>query len=108
MNVSLVDMGNRFRMVVNEVEAVKSRHDLPKLPVARVLWKPYPDMKTACTAWILAGGAHHTCFSQNLKLEHIEDFADIAGIELIHIGKSTGIRDLRNELRWNEIYYATK
>jgi L-arabinose isomerase len=108
INVSVVDMGNRFRMLVNEVEAVAPEHELPKLPVARVTWKPYPDMKTACTAWILAGGAHHTCFSQNLGVEHIEDFADIAGTELIHIGKSTEIRSLKNELRWNEMYYATK
>lgn len=108
INVSLVDMGNRFRMLVNDVQAVTPEQDLPKLPVARVTWKPLPDMKTACTAWILAGGAHHTCYSQNLNVEHVEDFADIAGIELVHIGKSTEIRSLKNELRWNEMYYATK
>jgi L-arabinose isomerase len=108
MNVSLVNMGNRFRMVVNDVKAVPPEQDLPKLPVARVTWKPLPDMKTACTAWILAGGAHHTCYSQNLHVEHVEDFADIAGIELIHIGKSTDIRSFKNELRWNELYYAIK
>jgi len=105
LNASLVDMGNRFRLLVNEVEAVKPEHDLPKLPVARVLWKPYPDMYTGCAAWILAGGAHHTCYSQNLSAEHLQDFADIANIEVVHIGKNTILNQLRNELRWNEIYY---
>jgi len=105
LNASLVDMGNRFRLLVNEVEAVKPEHDLPKLPVARVLWKPYPDMYTGCAAWILAGGAHHTCYSQNLTAEHLQDFADIANIEVVQIGKNTILNQLRNELRWNEIYY---
>jgi L-arabinose isomerase len=73
LNASIVDMGNRFRLIVNEVEAVKAEHDLPKLPVARVLWKPLPDMKTGCAAWIYAGGAHHTGYSQNLTAEHMED-----------------------------------
>ena len=80
LNASVIDMGNRFRLLVNEVEAVTPQQELPKLPVARVLWKPLPDMQTACAAWILAGGAHHTCYSQNLTAEHLEDFAEIAGI----------------------------
>jgi len=105
INASVIDMGNRFRLIVNEVEAVKPQNDLPKLPVARVLWKPYPDMNTGCAAWILAGGAHHTCYSQNLTSEHMQDFADMAGIEFILIGKKTDIRELKNELRWNELYY---
>jgi L-arabinose isomerase len=105
INASLVDMGNRFRLIVNEVEAVAPTHELPKLPVARVLWKPYPDMKTGCSAWILAGGAHHTGYSQNLTTEHMRDFADMAGIELAIIGKSTDLWQFRNELRWNEVYY---
>ncbi|MDQ6845344.1 MAG: L-arabinose isomerase [Bacteroidota bacterium] len=105
LNVSVIDMGNRFRMLVNEVEAVAPEHDLPRLPVARVLWKPYPDMATGCAAWILAGGAHHTCFSQNLTSEHLEDFADMAGIETVFIDKETKLRDLKNELRWSEVYY---
>lgn len=105
INASLVDMGNRFRLLINEVETVAPKYDLPKLPVARVLWKPYPDMKTGCEAWILAGGAHHTCFSQNLTAEHLQDFADIAGIETVLIGKRTNLYDLKNELRWNEMYY---
>ena len=105
LNASIVDMGNRFRLIVNEVKAVVPDHDLPKLPVARVLWKPYPDMKTGCAAWIYAGGAHHTCYSQNLTTEHLQDFADIAGIEFVRIGKDTKLDQLRNELRWNDASY---
>jgi len=105
LNASIVDMGNRFRLLINEVEAVEPQNDLPNLPVARVLWKPYPDMKTGCAAWIYAGGAHHTAYSQNLTAEHLQDFADIAGLEFIRIGKDTKLDQLRNELRWNEVYY---
>ncbi|HLL42993.1 MAG TPA: L-arabinose isomerase [Segetibacter sp.] len=105
LNASIVDMGNRFRLIVNEVEAVAAEHDLPKLPVARVLWKPYPDMKTGCAAWIYAGGAHHTGYSQNLTSEHMEDFASFAGIEYVLIGKQTNLYQLKNELRWSEVYY---
>ncbi|MBO9661073.1 MAG: L-arabinose isomerase [Chitinophagaceae bacterium] len=105
LNASIIDMGNRFRLLVNEVEAVKTTETLPKLPVARVLWKPYPDMKTGCAAWILAGGAHHTCYSQNLTSEHLEDFADMANIEYVLIGKDTKLSQLKNELRWSEVYY---
>jgi L-arabinose isomerase len=105
LNASIIDMGNRFRMLVNEVEAVAPQHDLPKLPVARVLWKPYPDMKTACAAWILAGGAHHTGYSQNLNSEHMQSFAEMAGIEFVKIGKNTDLYQFKNELRWSEVYY---
>ena len=105
LNASLIDMGNRFRLLVNEVEAVAPVHELPNLPVARVLWKPLPDMATGCAAWILAGGAHHTCYSQNLTSEYLENFADMAGIETVFIDKETKLRDLKNELRWNEVYY---
>lgn len=105
INASIVDMGNRFRLLVNEVVAVDPIQSLPKLPVARVLWKPYPDMKTGCAAWIYAGGAHHTCYSQNLTAEYMEDFAEMAGIEYVLIGKNTNLYDLKNQLRWNEVYY---
>ncbi len=105
LNASIVDLGNRFRLLINEVEAVTPKEDLPKLPVARVLWKPYPDMKTGCAAWILAGGAHHTCYSQNLTTEHLDDFAAIAGIESVLIGKKTELRQLKNELRWSEVFF---
>jgi len=105
LNASLIDMGNRFRLLVNEVEAVEPRNELPNLPVARVLWKPQPDMKTGCAAWIYAGGAHHTVYSQNLTAELIQDFADMAGLEFVRIGQDTKLDQLRNELRWNELYY---
>ena len=105
LNASIVDMGNRFRLLVNEVLAVKPFDQLPKLPVARVLWKPYPNMHTGCAAWILAGGAHHTCYSQNLSSEHLEDFAEMAGIEYLLIGKETHLYQFKNELRWNETFY---
>jgi len=105
LNASIVDMGNRFRLLVNEVLAVKPFDQLPNLPVARVLWKPYPNMHTGCAAWILAGGAHHTCYSQNLSSEHLEDFAEMAGIEYLLIGKETQLYQFKNELRWNEAFY---
>jgi L-arabinose isomerase len=105
LNASVIDMGNRFRLLVNDVQVVEPLHDMPGLPVASVLWKPKPDMPTACTSWILSGGAHHTCFSQNLTAEHLEDFAEMAGIECIHIGEKTTIRDIKNELRWNNMFY---
>ena len=105
INASIVDMGNRFRLIVNEVQAVKAKHDLPKLPVARVLWKPLPDMRTGCAAWIYAGGAHHTGYSQNLTKEHMEDFASFANIEYVVIGKGTDLYQFKNELRWNDAYY---
>jgi L-arabinose isomerase len=105
LNASIIDMGERFRMLVNTVEAVKAPQSLPKLPVARVLWKPLPDFKSACTAWILAGGAHHTCYSQNLSVECLEDFAAMAGIEFVLIGKNTDIYQFKNELKWNDMYY---
>ena len=104
LNASIIDMGNRFRLLVNEVEAIKPKNDLPKLPVARVLWKPLPDMQTGCAAWILAGGAHHTCYSQNLTSEHLEDFAEIAGIECVRINKDTTLHQFKNELKWSEAY----
>ncbi|MGZ5133782.1 MAG: L-arabinose isomerase [Flavitalea sp.] len=105
LNASIIDMGNRFRLLVNEVEAVSPPYDLPKLPVARVLWKPLPDMQTACAAWILAGGAHHTCYSQNLNSEHLEDFAEIAGMEYVLINNSTELYQLKNQLKWSETSY---
>ncbi|MFL5773131.1 MAG: L-arabinose isomerase [Flavisolibacter sp.] len=105
LNASMIDMGNRFRLLVNEVEAVEPKNELPKLPVARVLWKPLPDFSTACAAWILAGGAHHTVFSQNLTVEHLQDFSEMAAIEMVVIDSKTTIREWKNELRWNEMYF---
>lgn len=105
LNASLVDMGDRFRLVVNTVEGVDVENELPKLPVARVLWKPEPDMKTACSAWIYAGGAHHTVYSQNLSTEYLEDFARIAQLELVLIDKSTALNQFEKDLRFSEVYY---
>jgi L-arabinose isomerase len=105
INASLIDLGNRFRLIVNEVEAV-SHPELPKLPVARAVWECKPDFKTALAAWIYAGGAHHTGYSYALRSEHMEDFAEIAGIELVVIDEHTRLREFRNELRQNDLYYT--
>ncbi|AVR46229.1 L-arabinose isomerase [Christiangramia fulva] len=105
LNASLVDLGNRFRLIVNEVEAVEPEADLPNLPVARVLWEPMPEMETAVTSWILAGGAHHTVYTQAINTEFLEDLADIAGIELLVIDEKTTVRDFKDRLNANEAYY---
>ena len=105
INASLVDMGSRFRLIVNEVNAVKPPK-LPKLPVARAVWECKPDFKTACAAWIHAGGAHHTGYSYSVTTEHMEDFAEIAGIELAVIDGDTRLRSFKQELRQNDLYYA--
>ncbi len=105
INASLVDMGNRFRLIVNEVEAITPMADLPKLPVARVLWDCKPNLDIAATSWILAGGAHHTVYSQGLTTEYMEDFADIAGIELLVIDEKTTIREFKDKINANEAYF---
>ncbi len=105
LNVSLVDLGNRFRLIVNEVEAVEVTEAFPKLPTARALWKPQPSMEVGLQAWLLAGGAHHTVYSQNLTTEYMEDLAELLGIELVVIDKDTTIRGLKNELRFNDVAY---
>jgi L-arabinose isomerase len=105
INATLIDLGNRFRLLVNEVDVVKPPRALPKLPVARAVWACRPSLKTACAAWIYAGGAHHTGFSYAVKTEHLEDLAEIANLELVVIDDSTDIRSFKQELRNNEIYY---
>jgi L-arabinose isomerase len=105
---SIIDMGNRFRMLVNEVDVVAPRQSLPKLPVARAVWVPKPNLKIAAAAWIYAGGAHHTGFSQALTMEHLEDFAEIAGIELIRIDAETRLHQLRRELVWSDAAYKLR
>jgi L-arabinose isomerase len=104
LNASLIDMGNRFRLIVNEVEAV-TVPEMPRLPVARVLWKPLPDLKTAATAWILAGGAHHTAFTKAINPEYLEDLSEMAGIEYLLINQNTDISEFKKEIRVNEVYY---
>jgi L-arabinose isomerase len=103
--VSLIDIGDRFRMIVNEIEVVAPDADLPKLPVSRALWVPKPDLRTAAEAWLLAGGAHHTVFTQALRTEHLTDLAEIAQVELLVIDEETTIANFKRELRWNEAYY---
>ena len=102
---SLVDLGNRFRLIINEVECGKTEKPMPKLPVATAFWTPEPNLKTGAEAWILAGGAHHTAFSYDLTAEQMGDWAAAMGIETVYIDKDTTIRGLQNELRWNSIYY---
>jgi L-arabinose isomerase len=103
--VAMLDLGDRFRLLVNEVDVISPPQALPKLPVARAVWKPRPDFPIAAEAWLAAGGPHHTVFSAALDVETIVDFAEIAGIELLPIDEHTRMRDFRNELRWNQAYH---
>ncbi len=105
VNASVVDLGNRFRLIVNQVNLIQPEHPLTKLPVARAVWRPEPNLKVAATAWILAGGAHHTVLSRSLTPEYFENFADMAGIEFLLIDHKTETSDFVNQLRWNETYY---
>ena len=103
--VAVLDMGERLRLLANEIDVVAPPHALPKLPVARALWQPKPDFATACEAWLAAGGPHHTVFTSAVDTEAIVDFATIAGVELLRIDERTTSRDFRNELNWNQAYY---
>ena len=102
---SLIDMGRRFRLLVNQVDVVPTDDPLPKLPVARALWLPRPNLKIAAAAWIYAGGAHHTSFSYSVTPEHLQDFAEMAGIEFLLINQDTRLEEFKKELRWNDLYY---
>ncbi|MBO8131539.1 MAG: L-arabinose isomerase [Candidatus Marinimicrobia bacterium] len=95
INASLIDIGDKFRLIVNEVKTIKPPRPMPRLPVARVFWIPKPDLKTAATAWIYAGGAHHTVFSQAIDINYLEDFVEIAGIELVKIDENTKVEEVR-------------
>jgi L-arabinose isomerase len=106
INASVIDLGNRFRLLLNEVEVVPPERPLPRLPVARAVWEPKPDLATSAAAWIYAGGAHHTGFSQAVTTEMIEDFAAMAGVELVVIDADTRLRQFKQELRWNEVYHG--
>jgi len=103
--VTIVDMGDRFRMIVNDVECVAQPYDMPKLTVAAVLWRPLPDLETSAEAWILAGGAHHSVLGYGLTADIMRHFAEIMDIEFVHIGKQTSIPALRQELRYNDIIW---
>ena len=105
LNASIIDMGNRFRLLVNTVDVVAPDAPLPKLPVARTVWLPHPNLKVAATAWILAGGAHHTGFSQALTVDHLEVYAEMAGLEFTLIDEETSLRSFKQELRNNSVYY---
>jgi len=105
VNASIIDLGDHFRMIVNKINVIPPDQSLPKLPVARALWIPEPELKTAASAWILAGGAHHTGFSLSLTVEHLEDYAGMAGLEFLIIDRETTVRDFKKELRWNDLYY---
>lgn len=106
INVSLVDLGNRFRLLVNEVTSVPIPEEMPKLPVARVLWRAHPTLETAAEAWILSGGAHHTAFSFDVTTEQIEMLGELAGVEVVIIDEQTRIRDLRQDLRLGEVAFG--
>jgi len=105
IGASMMDMGRRFRMVANVVDVVPIEAPLPKLPVARALWLPRPNLKTAAAAWIYAGGAHHTSFSYSVNAEHLRDFAEMAGIEFLLIDENTRVEEFKEKLRWNDLYY---
>jgi L-arabinose isomerase len=92
-------------MVVNQVDVMPPEEPLPKLPVAHALWKPEPNLKIAATTWILAGGAHHTGFSQALTAQHLEDYAEMAGLEFLLIDRDTTVSNFKKELKWNDVYY---
>nr|WP_299346254.1 L-arabinose isomerase [Allomuricauda sp.] len=106
LNASIIDVGNRFRMLVNTVDAVEIENNMPNLPVARVLWNPHPNLDIAASAWILGGGAHHTGYSENISAEQMEDLADIFGIEFLLIDEKTDLYRFKQELRWNDIAFS--
>jgi L-arabinose isomerase len=108
LNASVIDLGNRFRLLVNEVEAVEHEKAMPKLPVARVLWKPYPSLSESAEAWIRAGGAHHTCYSLKVTTEQLLDWAEMADIETVIIDKNTTPVAFRNELRLNDMAWRLR
>ncbi|MEK3888223.1 L-arabinose isomerase [Bacillus sp. FSL K6-3431] len=107
LNASIIDIGHRFRLVINEVDAVKLEKEMPKLPVARVLWKSQPSLAQAAENWIIAGGAHHSCFSYKVTPEQLKDFAELVGIESVLINNNTNTHAFQNELRWNDLLYRS-
>jgi L-arabinose isomerase len=100
-----MDMGDRYRVVANVVDVIPTDEPLPKLPVARALWLPRPNLKVAAATWILAGGAHHTGFSYSVTPEHLRDFAEMADIEFLLIDENTRVDEFKEKLRWNDLYY---
>ncbi|MEN8116226.1 MAG: L-arabinose isomerase [Bacteroidota bacterium] len=105
MNVTLIDMGNRFRLIVNTLDVIEPLEDMPKLPVASAFWKVHPNLKDGAAAWIYAGGTHHSAFTMALTPEYIETLAEYADVEFVVIDKNTNVTEFKKELRWNEVYY---
>ena len=105
---SLIDLGDRFRLIINEVDCKKVEKEMPKLPVATAFWTPRPNLSVGAESWILAGGAHHTAFTYDLTAEQMGDWASAMGIEAVYIDNDTTIRSLKNELKWNSMYYMLK
>ncbi len=104
VTATVIDMGNRFRLIVNDVECIEPKK-MPKLPVASALWIPMPDFETGAGAWITAGGTHHSCFSFEIDAAFWEDYAEMAGIEMVHINKDTTMQSFKRDLRINDVYY---
>jgi L-arabinose isomerase len=104
--VTIIDLGNRFRMIANEVETIAIEEAMPRLPVARALWKPLPNLYEAAESWIIAGGTHHSAYTTALGIEHFRDWAEMTGIEFVHIGRDTRPARLRDELRWADAYWS--
>ena len=105
MNISTIDLGNRFRVVVNKLNTVTPPAELPHLPVAKALWEPEPNLEISGAAWILAGAAHHSVYTQGITLEQLSDLVEMFGVELVVIDKNTRIRELKQELRSNAVFY---
>ena len=103
--VGLSDMGDRFRLTLNEVDVVEPDEDLPRLPVACAVWKPRPSLSTSAEAWLMAGAPHHTVLSQALDTEVVTDFAEMTGTEIAVIDADTTPRAFQRELRWSAAYH---
>jgi len=101
----ITDMGQRFRMVATVVDVVPAEQPLPKLPVARAVWRPRPDLRISAAAWIHAGGSHHTSLGFSVTKEHLRDFAAMSGVELLVIDEDTTLDAFRDQLRWNDLYW---
>jgi L-arabinose isomerase len=104
---TLIDLGNRFRMIVNEIETIPIEQPMPRLPVARALWKPYPSLGGAAESWIIAGGTHHSVYAGALDAEYFRDWAEMSGIEFVLIDRDTRPARLKEELRWAEAYWSS-
>ncbi|WP_030720837.1 L-arabinose isomerase [Streptomyces sp. NRRL F-2580] len=103
--VGLADLGDRFRLIANDIDVVAPPHPLPALPVARAVWQPHPDLRTSTESWLTAGGPHHTVLSTALTSDHLDDLAEMLRLELVLIDETTTAKQFRRDLRWNDAYY---